>query len=408
VFDAIRDAADEIDTRVYLVGGAVRDWLLGLDAIDDLDFVVEGDAIAFVEELSRQRGGDVQTYPKFGTATWHLNGVSADIAMARRETYAHPAALPAVEPCDIETDLQRRDFTINAIAMRLRDFALIDPLAGQADLRAGMMRVIHARSFVDDPTRMLRGARYTARFDFDLEQDTQSALAEGLQYFRSLSGERVKYDLELNFEGPWPEKALNLLTEWGVFRAASIPAPEPGRLTERFALARARLAEGEWNLESLGMSGHDLTSAVGWGALTYNAGQLGVSRWAGWIPFEAQVRDALISLGALGTLSSTQFRSRRSRQSDLLRDFSGLALFLGYLFERETLKYKAMLCEWKDWRWVKPVTAGDDLRALGLTPGPQYSTLLTRLRKAWLDDEVKSYAEERALLQTLIETEGSW
>jgi tRNA nucleotidyltransferase (CCA-adding enzyme) len=85
-----------------------------------------------------------------------------------------------------------------------------------------------------------------------------------------------------------------------------------------------------------------------------------------------------------------------------------LALFLGYLFERDPLKRRAMLREWQDWRGVKPVTTGDDLRALGISPGPIYARILQRLRTAWLDDEVQSYAEERALLQRLIESEGSW
>lgn len=407
-FDSIRTAAAAQNIRAFLVGGAIRDWLLGLASIDDLDFVVEGDAIAFAEMLRQEQGGEVHAHPKFGTATWRLGDVSVDVTMARRETYAHPAALPDVSPAALEIDLQRRDFTINAIAMRLSDGALLDPLDGQADLRAKLMRVIHERSFTDDPTRMLRGARYAARFDFALESGARDALAGGLQYVRSLSGERMKYDLELIFEDAWPEKALNLLTEWGVFRAVGIPVPEPERLKERFAQVRERLAGSEWNLDSLDLSRHDLMRVIGWGALTYNVGQLGISRWSDWIPFEHHVRDALISLGALGTLASAQFRARRSRQSDLLHNFSGPALFLGYLFERETLKYKAMLCEWKDWRWVKPVTTGDDLRALGLSPGPEYARILQRLRKAWLDDEVKSYAEERALLQKLIATEGSW
>lgn len=402
LYHAIRRTADDLGMPAYIVGGAVRDWLLGMDAIDDLDFVVEGDAIAFAHALRERRGGAVREYPKFGTATWHDDRVSADLAMARRETYAHPAALPTVSPAHLEIDLRRRDFTINAMAMRLADGAVIDPLGGQADLRAGLMRVIHERSFVDDPTRMLRGARYAARFDFDLAPGTSESMVAGLPHFRALSGERVKYDLELIFENHAPERALARLGEWGVFRAAGIPVPERVALFERFAQARSVLAEGEWVLESLAMSDSDLVRAIGWGALTYNVGQLGVSRWAEWIPFEHHVRDALVSLGLLGTLTSAAFRARRSAQSDLLSEFSGLALFLGHLFERNVLKRKAMVCEWKDWRWVKPVTTGDDLLALGLPPGPAYATLLARLRRAWLDDDVKSYTEEQALLTKLV------
>lgn len=406
VFDAIRHAAQESGVPVYLVGGAVRDWLLQLPEIDDLDFVVEGNAIALAESLRQRHGGEVQAYPKFGTATWHVNDVAVDLAMARRETYPRPAALPRVEPSDLPTDLLRRDFTVNAMAMRLDDFTLIDPLGGRDDLQRGVMRVIHARSFVDDPTRMLRGARYAARFKFELDADTRIALEAGLPYVRALSGERVKYDLELNFEDREPEGALILLREWGVFEAAGIPAPPADQLAHRFRQAREVLWSGEWPVETLHMGLRDLLHAIGWGALTYNIGQLGIARWVDWIPFEHHVRDALIDLGPLSSLSSASFRARRSRLSELLHSFSGLSLFLAYLFETNKLKRDALLCEWKDWRWVKPVTTGDDLRALGLPPGPAYGRILSRLRKAWLDDEVKSYADEQRLLQQLIEVEG--
>ncbi len=406
MFDAIREAAAGAGTPAYLVGGAVRDWLLQLPEIDDLDFVVEGDAIALAELLRQRLGGEVHAYPKFGTATWRLNGVAVDLAMARRESYPRPAALPVVEPSDLPTDLLRRDFTVNAMAMRLDNFRLIDPLGGQDDLRRGVMRVLHPRSFIDDPTRMLRGARYAARFKFELDPETRAALEAGLPYVRVLSGERVKYDLELNFEDREPEGALILLREWGFFEAAGIPVPLADQMMHRFRQAREALWAGEWPLGTLNLGVRDLLHAIGWGALTYNIGQLGIARWVDWIPFEHHLRDALIDLGPLSSLSAASFRARRSRLSELLHDFSGLSLFLAYLFETNKLKRDALLCEWKDWRWVKPVTTGNDLRALGLPPGPAYGRILDRLRKAWLDDEVKSYAEEQALLQKLIELEG--
>lgn len=406
VFEAIRTVAAEANVPAYLVGGAVRDWLLQLPEIDDLDFVVEGNAIALAEQLRGRYAGEVQPYPKFGTATWHLNGVAVDLAMARRETYARPAALPDVSPSDLATDLRRRDFTINAMAMRLDDLALIDPLDGQKDLQCGVMRVIHPRSFVDDPTRMLRGARYAARFKFELEPATRLALADGLPHVRALSGERVKYDLELIFTDRQPEHALALLRAWGVFAAISIPVPEDDQLAHRFQRAREAIVAQEWPLESLGMSPVELMQAIGWGALTYNVGQLGIGRWVEWIPFEHHVRDALIDLGPLSSLTASAFYARRSRLSELLHRFSGLTLFLAYLFETSKVKREVLLCEWKDWRWVKPVTTGDDLKAMGVPPGPAYGRILQRLRAAWLDDEVQSYAEEQRLLERLIEVEG--
>lgn len=396
------------DVNVFLVGGAIRDWLLGLDRIDDLDYAVEGDAIAFAAELEAQHGGAIAEHPQFRTATWTWQGASVDLAMARCEHYARPAALPEVSPCPIEQDLRRRDFTTNAIALHLSDGALIDPFAGQRDLQDGTLRALHRNSFIDDPTRLLRGARYAGRFGFEVEAATLDWMHAGLPHLRALSGERVRYDMALIFEDAQPEKALGLLQAWGVFKAMGIPVPAPDIITQRYAMARESLKLNEWNTESLEMSPAALMHAIGWGALTYNIGQLGIARWIEWIPFEAHVRDALVSLGALGTASAMMFRGRRSVQSELLGEFSGLALFLGYLFEQDRFKKQALLCEWKDWRWVKPATTGDDLRALGIPPGPAYSRLLQRLRRARLDDDVKSEDEERALLKTLIESEGVW
>ena len=238
---AILHTAAERGASVYLVGGAVRDWLLGLPAIDDLDFVIEGDAIALADQLHRRHGGEINAYAKFGTATWQHDGVTVDLATARREEYPRPAALPIVFPSDLPTDLRRRDFTINAIALNLQDGALIDPLGGREDLRQGVMRVIHPHSFIDDPTRMLRGARYAARFDFHLEPETQAALAAGLPYLRALSGERMKYDLELIFEERAPEGALQRLRAWGCFQAIGIPVPDDDQLAWRFGRAREAL-----------------------------------------------------------------------------------------------------------------------------------------------------------------------
>jgi tRNA nucleotidyltransferase (CCA-adding enzyme) len=405
ILDAIRCAAAEHGMSVYLVGGAVRDWLLSLPAIDDLDFVVEGDAVALAGQLHHRYGGKIIAYAKFGTATWQYNGVTVDLATARREEYPRPAALPIVFPSDLPTDLRRRDFTINAIALDLQHGTLIDPLGGKADLHQGVIRVIHPRSFIDDPTRMLRGARYAARFDFRLDSETQAALAAGLPYLRALSGERMKYDLGLIFEERAPERALQQLRAWGCFQAIGIPVPDDDQLAWRFARAREALLAGEWPIESLHLSPRQILHAIGWAALTYNLGQLAIARWIDWIPFDAHLRDALVDLGALSSLTIAAFRTRRSRISSLLHKFSGLSLFLAYLFETSKLKRDALLCEWKDWRWVRPVTTGDDLRALGLPPGPAYGRILDRLRCAWLDEEVHSYAEEQRLLATLIAAE---
>jgi tRNA nucleotidyltransferase (CCA-adding enzyme) len=402
VYDAIRACADQRDVNVYLVGGAVRDWLMGQPA-GDLDFTVEGDAIDFARALQSERGGEVLAHERFRTATWTYNGLHTDVTTARSEAYPRPAILPVVAPASIDVDLLRRDFSINAMALRLRDDALLDPLGGQTDLDRKLIRALHARSFIDDPTRILRAARYAARFGFDIEPSTRAWIDAGLAYLKGLSGERVKYDLELTFSIVQSAEALIMLREWSVFRALGIVVPEPEPLRARFATARAGLSDAQaWNLASLNLAPQEIIRAAGWGALIYNLGQMSASRWLDLIPYTTDVRDALVSLGVLSTLTAALFGGNPSRQSELLRSFSGIALLIVWLYDNSLSKRAAAFNEWHLWRAVQPVTTGDDLKARGVRPGPIYGKLLASLRSAWLDGEVTSAVEECALLERLL------
>src|SRR5918994_4949551 len=168
----LREAAAGLPA--YLVGGAVRDLLLG-EARADLDVAVEGEIGSLTEAL----GGELVEHERFATASVRVGGLHVDIARARAETYPSPGALPEVRPAPIADDLARRDFTINAMAVPLAgEPDLIDPHGGLADLREGLMRVLHELSFIDDPTRALRAARYAARLGFGLEPGTRAQLAE--------------------------------------------------------------------------------------------------------------------------------------------------------------------------------------------------------------------------------------
>jgi tRNA nucleotidyltransferase/poly(A) polymerase len=206
--EAVHEACAE---PVYLVGGAVRDLLLGR-ARSDVDLVVVGDAAAFASKL----GAETVEHERFATAKARLDGHEVDIAAARAETYPHPGALPEVEPAgDIETDLERRDFTINAMAIPLRgEPRLIDPHGGRADLEAGLLRVLHADSFADDPTRALRAARYAARFGFEVELGTVELL-RGAD-LGTVSADRRRADLLRLAAEAEAARGFELLTEWGL------------------------------------------------------------------------------------------------------------------------------------------------------------------------------------------------
>lgn len=206
--DAVREVGGD---PAYLVGGAVRDLLLGRGRAD-IDLVVEGDATA----LARQLGAEVISHERFATAKVRLDGHEVDIASARSESYPQPGALPVVEPvATLEEDLRRRDFTINAMAISLNGAPrLIDPHGGQVDLATRRLRVLHSRSFEDDPTRAIRAARYAARFDFELEAETEALLRK--TDLTTVSAGRRDAELARLAAEPHAPRGFGLLAEWGL------------------------------------------------------------------------------------------------------------------------------------------------------------------------------------------------
>ena len=207
------------EVPVYLVGGAVRDLLLGGRPLD-LDLVVEGDPAQVAAVLD----GDLRAHDRFGTSTVSRDGFTYDLARSRRETYAHPGALPDVSPAPLSDDLLRRDFTVNALAI-----ALVGPEAGSLhtaplgldDLERRSLRVLHDSSFFDDPTRALRLARYASRLEFEVEPHTRALLDSALEggAIATVSGSRIGAELRLLAREADPVSALRCLGELGIAHA---------------------------------------------------------------------------------------------------------------------------------------------------------------------------------------------
>ena len=234
-------AALDGEPGVWAVGGAVRDALLER-APRELDLVVEGDAVAVARRVAERVGGALVAHDRFGTATVRADGVLLDLATARRETYERPGALPDVAlGATLDEDLARRDFTVNALALRLADGELRGAPGAEDDLRAGILRVLHDASFRDDPTRLLRLARYAARLGFAADPHTSElaagALADGA--LATVSGERLGAELRLLAREPQPA-AVGELARHGL-GAALLPGfdPDPDRIRRALAVAGA-------------------------------------------------------------------------------------------------------------------------------------------------------------------------
>ncbi len=221
--------ARETGVRAYLVGGVVRDLQLGRPT-RDLDVVVEGDA----RPLARLLGGRVRFHESFGTATVVLHdGVHVDLAQARKEHYARPAALPTVSPASLEEDLRRRDFAINALALRLTERGpgrLFDPCGGLGDLRLGRLRALHGLSFIEDPTRAFRAVRLAADLGFEIAPRTSRLIRVAVDraVVDRLSAARVRRELQKVLESSCPGKSVRLLARHGLL-ATLDPTLRPQR-----------------------------------------------------------------------------------------------------------------------------------------------------------------------------------
>jgi tRNA nucleotidyltransferase (CCA-adding enzyme) len=220
--EASGEVADRMGMNVYLVGGSVRDLLLGQTSLD-IDLVIEGDGILFARELSGRLHGRWRSHPRFGTAKIFHDGLDLDVATARTEYYESPAALPKVETSSIKRDLYRRDFTINTLAVKLnrKDFGvLIDFFGGQRDLKEKTIRVLHNLSYVEDPTRAFRAVRFSERFGFKLSKHTANLIKSAIkmQLFEKLSGSRLYEELLIAFKETNPVRTLQRLSDYGLLK----------------------------------------------------------------------------------------------------------------------------------------------------------------------------------------------
>ena len=209
--------AEDSGCRIWLVGGPVRDLILKRKVFD-LDLAVQGNAPALAQKLARRLKAGFKKHHTFGTATIEIDGHKIDFATARTEKYSFPGALPKVKPSTIKEDLGRRDFTINAMAISLNKGnygELVDIFCGLDDLKKGRIRVLHKKSFLDDPTRILRAIRFKERFSFSFEPETKKLIKQAIEkkYLRSISLHRLREELILILSEPRPYKCIKRIEQ---------------------------------------------------------------------------------------------------------------------------------------------------------------------------------------------------
>ncbi|HEV7459151.1 MAG TPA: hypothetical protein VGN78_01335 [Solirubrobacteraceae bacterium] len=369
----------------HLVGGAVRDLLLGGEAVD-LDVVVEGDASAAARTAAERLGGRVREHERFGTATVEAEDLTFDVARARRERYPAPGALPEVEPASLEDDLLRRDFTVNALAVALgppTPGAVHGAPRSREDLDARQLRVFHDDSFRDDPTRLLRLVRYATRLRFAIEPRTdelaRAAVAAGAP--ATVSGGRIGDELRLLLREPEPNTALRLAGEIGLDRALHPAlAPDPD-IAER---ARALLpANGRGDLVILA-------------AATRGFDRDALAAWLDDLEFPAGERDVVVA-AALGAAALGRRLAAATRPSEIAaaaRGHSPEAIVLAAAVVPEAV---AGARRWLDeLRHVALDIDGEDVLAAGVPEGPEVGRALAAALAHKLDGEVAGRDAELA------------
>ncbi|MDY6912120.1 MAG: hypothetical protein SVM79_07200 [Chloroflexota bacterium] len=381
--------------RLYLVGGAVRDFILA-QPNSDLDLVVEGKAIPLARQIAKAGNWEIKTHPRFGTAKLSREGYTFDLVSSRSETYPRPGALPEVKPGTLQDDLARRDFTINAMAVSLAPPSfgeLFDPHGGRNDLKQKQIRVLHDDSFSDDPTRIFRALRYEQRLGFRLEPETEIQLLQSLDNLDTMTGERLWHELELILRESQPERAILRVDEIGALRKLC-PAftGDDVWLADKFVQVRKK---GDASLSWVAVY---LALFTYWFDSDETEACISRLKFPGWATRIA--RDSAKLKQTLPDLAVTQLRPSQIYRK--LEHHLPEVVAAGALAAESDVARKRMELYLSDLRHISTWLNGDDLQSMGVSPGKTLGQILRSLHEANLDRKVISRADEEQLVRDLM------
>ncbi len=401
--------AEELAASVYCVGGFVRDLFLRLPNFD-VDLVVEGDGISLANKLAERLGGKARIHDRFKTAVIILpDGLRFDVATARTEYYEFPAALPSVERASIKEDLYRRDFTINTMAVALNPDKfgdLIDFFGGRKDLEKGHIKILYNLSFVEDPTRILRAIRFEQRYKFNIEPDTlrfaQDAVARRL--LDKLSNARIMHELMLILDEKDPVPSLERMKEIGVW-AYIFPEIDLNKL-DWTELRRVPVINAWWNER------YQMTKIKTWliylmlmlSALDKDTALEAIKRFFTAREVSKSIEESFMA-PELVEYFSCQDNLAASTIDEKIGSWSqeGIIYLLRCIKDENTWKKVVNYLDLKS--EVKLEIGGQQVKELGVKPGPIYSSLLAELYKMKLDGKISTGEEELYALQNMLEEE---
>jgi len=400
------DIAYKNGMSAYLVGGFVRDLILDEKKLD-LDIVVGGNGIKFAEVFADRLRGTLTRHKRFNTATLKLDTLKIDIATARKESYPFPGSLPEVCRGTLKDDLFRRDFSINAMAISImpEDFGrLIDFFGGKEDLGKKKIRILHGLSFIDDPTRILRAIRFEQRYDFKLQKDTLSLLKDAVRQrmLEKVHPHRLRDELILILKEQYPLKQLKRIQELTGF----------GFINQALSLSRKNYGFFKVVKTQLSWFKKQYTQpkppenwlvylAVLFDSLTINEIKSTCKKFA----FRKIEEKTILTYKIFSNKISRQLSKNRISHFEIFKllkplNYEIIILLKAKYKNRNLQKNIKVFLESYD--GIRASISGDDLKKLGLAPGPRYREILSRILEAKLDGRIKTKREELALVKRLI------
>jgi len=404
---SVAEVSRETKMPAYLVGGVLRDLILGVKNLD-LDIAIEGSGIIFAQVLSEKLKSSLKTHERFGTATLILSDkLKVDIATCRQEQYSCPGALPAVSPGSLSQDLRRRDFTINAMALRLSALGqqeIIDPFGGQADLSGGRIRILHALSFTDDPTRIFRAVRFSRRFNFKIESKTlvllKKAIRDGL--LGKVNPHRLRDELVLILKEPDPFKPVKKLSDLGALFYIS---------------PKLKISKSSSGLFK------SMTKEISWFAKNFPARRR-LDNWLiylGGLVSGLTVAQVKMITTKLGLRKGEEIRlvsfcravkkvipvsSKRQLPPEKIfallepLTYETIILLSGICKNKNFKKHLAVFFE--IYNGMRLCISGNDLGGLGVLPGPEYQKIFAKVLVAKLNGKLSSRQAELDLIKKLV------
>lgn len=403
--ESIAQTGDRMNVSVYAVGGFVRDLLLNIPN-QDIDIVVEGEGIPFASHLAEEFGGRVTSHEKFGTSVVIFpDGYRIDVATARMEYYRYPGALPTVEKSSVKSDLFRRDFTVNSMAVKLTGnnaFCLIDFFNGERDLRNREIHVLHSLSFIEDPCRLFRAIRFEQRFGFAIGKQAEAFMRSTIKkrLVDSLSGIRLFNEIKILLNEKRPMDCIRRMQEFELLQFVS---PEILKASKDIEVLERLESVFSW-ADRVITSGKPEVWYVYFLGLFYSLKEDEFLKAADRLHLPTRLKNSLQADRTHCRESLEKLNSNKEwGPKEIYHAFANLSVeavvFLIALSSTERLNQYANIYFAQYQGKAEPALTGDDLVKMGLEPGPVFQSILNALREARVMGNVSSREEEVALVE---------